>query len=117
MSDEDLSTACCICGAVSAIVRLQHEDAGVRFIYEGICAGNGSGSVIDEDRAIALRQAFSPPFTVESVDLAGLYDDAGFCRSCAKFYCFAHWNVTPTGGGWCPEGHLKILDPYWSPDD
>ncbi len=117
MSEEDLSTSCSICGAPSAIVRLRHEDAGVRFIYEGLCGGNGSGDFIGEDRATALREALSPPFTPERVSLAGLYDDAGFCRSCAKFYCFVHWKVTTTGGGWCPEGHFKSLDPHWSPDD
>lgn len=116
MSDEDLSPACCICRAPSAIIRLRLEDAGVRFTYEGVCAGNGGGRIIGEEEATALRTAFSPPFTVERVNVAGLYDDAGFCRSCEEFYCFAHWNVTATGGGWCPEGHLKLLDPYWSPE-
>jgi hypothetical protein len=107
MSDEDLSPACCICGAPSAIVRLRHEDAGVRFIYEGLCGGNGSGDVIGEDRATALREALSPPFTPERVDLAGLYDDAGFCRSCAKFYCFAHWEGHDDWRGLVPGRSLQ----------
>lgn len=117
MTDEDLSPACCICREPSAIVRLRHEDAGVRFVYEGVCAGNGSGNVIGEDRATALREALSPPVTPEGIALADLHDDAGFCRSCAQFYCYAHWNVTTTGGGWCREGHFKSLDPFWYPND
>lgn len=114
---ENLSPVCHKCGRPATTVELLHEVGSVRLRYEGLCAGNGQGDLVSEKRADAIRVAFTPPYAVERIRLAGLYDDGGFCRECLKFYCFKHWHVSSTGGGRCPKRHFKSLDPHWSPDD
>jgi hypothetical protein len=113
MSEEDLSPACSVCGKPASVVKLLQDGDATRFVFKGICGGNGGGDLISDERANAIRQAFSPPYSSEMVALAGLYDDGGFCRMCSRFYCYAHWSVSRTGGGWCPRGHFKSLDPHW----
>ena len=117
MLEEDLSPVCSKCGKPATIIKLVHEANGVCFRYEGICGGNGGGAPISGARADAIRMAFTVPYAIERIKLADLYDDGGFCRECLKFYCFSHWRVSTTGGGQCPKGHSKSLDPHWSPDD
>ncbi len=114
---EDLSPVCSKCGQPATTVILLHGRKGLRFQYAGICAGNGNGDPVSAKKANAIRKAFSPPYTSEKFRLADLWDEGGFCRECGKFYCFTHWHVSSTGGGWCPKGHFKRLDPHWSPDD
>ncbi len=117
MLEEDLSPACASCGKPATRIKLIHEVGGVRFRYEGICGGNGSGDLMPAARVDAIRTAFTTPYAAEKVKLADLYDDGGFCVECGNFYCFNHWNVSTTGGGSCPKGHFKSLDPHWSPND
>lgn len=117
MTEEVLGPACHTCGRPSAIIKFSQERGAVRFIYSGPGGSNGSiGDLITDERANAIRQAVTVPFDNVKLRLAGLYDGAGFCGQCAKFYCTTHWNVSTTGGGMCPEGHFKSLDPHWSPD-
>ena len=99
------------------MIKLFREKRGVCFQYKGICAGNGSGDLISEARAGAIRTAFTAPYTAERIQLADLYDDGGFCSECTAFYCYDHWHVSTTGGGRCPNAHFKSLDPHWSPDE
>jgi hypothetical protein len=115
--EQDLSPLCAECGRPATTVRLVPESAGVRFSYTGICAGNGGGDLVSPVRESAIRTAFSPPYSTERIKLADLYDDGGYCTECGKFYCFSHWRVSTTGGGRCPQGHFKSLDPHWSPDE
>ena len=84
--------------------------------YSGPGGSNGSGDSISAERARAIITAFTLPYDPNEIRAADYYDDAGYCLECRKFYCPTHWNVTPTGGGWCPAGHFKSLDPHWSPD-
>lgn len=84
--------------------------------YSGPGGSNGSGDSISAERAQAIITAFTLPYDPNEIRAADFYDDAGYCLECRKFYCPTHWNVTPTGGGWCPAGHFKSLDPHWSPD-
>lgn len=84
--------------------------------YEGPGGSNGLiGDAIDPARAARLVAAFSAPMTAEAMATLDFYDNAGFCVPCALFYCPAHWNVSSTGWGTCPEQHGKSLDPHWSP--
>lgn len=116
MLEEDLSPVCDVCGEVASTIKLVYDGKTVELIIEGICAGGGGS--ISQKRADKVRAAFALPHTAEKMALSGLDNDGGFCKECSKFYCYTHWNVTSTGGGWCPEGHLKILDPYgWPGDD
>lgn len=64
-----------------------------------------------------LTSAFTPPLTYTRIDSAGLYDNAGLCESWHAAFCYEHWHVSDTGGGWCPQGHFKSLDPHLSPAD
>jgi hypothetical protein len=84
--------------------------------YSGPGGSNGSGDRISSETAEAIRSAFTPPYELTKIKAAGFYDDAGFCATCGKFYCPTHWNVSSTGGGRCPAGHFKSLDPHWSPE-
>jgi hypothetical protein len=114
---EILSPGCSCCACSSATVQLLTDREGVRLIYSGPGGSNGSkGDRISPDRANAIRLAFSAPYSADGIGSAGFYDDAGFCRPCAKFYCENHWNVSGSGAGVCPEGHFKSLDPHWSPE-
>ena len=117
MNQEDLSPKCIVCGQASTVFKLSVTEAGVRFIYSGTVGSNGKlGDLISNERAMALRAALSPPFSPDKFRSADLYDEAGFCARCSAFYCPTHWNVSSTGGGTCPKGHLKSLDPHWSPE-
>jgi hypothetical protein len=88
----------------------------IYLLYDGPGGGNGwVGDPIDAERASRINEAFVAP-SAQRVLAAGFYDGAGFCDSCERFYCFAHWNVSTTGGGTCPQGHFKSLDPHWSPE-
>jgi len=93
-----------------------HDPRSWRFIFEGICAGNGLGDDISADRASQIAIAFTAPLGALRIRGADLYDDAGFCAACAAVYCFDHWGAPATGYGTCPQGHGKSLDPHWSPD-
>lgn len=116
MRKEDLSPACSVCGKPASVIKLFHSGDEVRFVFKGIVGGNGSGNPISQERAAALHDAFTPPYAAGRIARAGLYDDGGFCTTCGRFYCYTHWNVSSSGGGRCPEGHFKSLDPHWSPD-
>ncbi|MBK8049297.1 MAG: hypothetical protein IPK16_20575 [Anaerolineales bacterium] len=117
MLEENLSPSCSKCGKTAMIIKLVNEVGGVRFRYAGIGGGNGGGDLISAVKADAIRAAFTAPYAVERIQQADLYDDGGFCRECLKFYCFEHWHVSTTGGGHCPQGHFKRLDPHWSPEE
>jgi hypothetical protein len=113
---EILNPVCSCCGGASAVVELLTDEEGVRLIYSGPGGSNGSkGDRISPDRAKAIRDAFSAPYSADAIGATGFHDDAGFCKPCAKFYCENHWNVSDSGAGVCPEGHFKSLDPHWSP--
>ena len=117
MNEENLSPRCSVCGRPSAVVKLVGDKGSVRFIYSGPGGWNGNtGDPVSDERAQALRSALAPPFTSEKLRAAGLHDEAGFCARCSQFYCSTHWNVSGTGGGRCPKGHFRSLDPHWSPE-
>jgi hypothetical protein len=98
-------------------IELTESSGGWHLRYEGTAGcGNGSGDPISAERAQAILDAFSPPYEAAKIRAADFYDDFGFCTSCAKFYCPTHWRVSSTGGGTCPAGHFKSLDPHWHPD-
>jgi hypothetical protein len=108
---------CSVCAKPSATIELRNVAGEVRLMYSGPGGGSGSsGTPIEAKRIAAIRTAFVPPYSQAKVRAAGFFDDAGFCLPCGKFYCFTHWNVSTTGGGWCPSGHLKVLDPHASFD-
>ena len=111
-----LSPDCSVCGASAAKVQLSEYSDGWRLVFEGVAGGNGAGDPISNEQAQSIREALTPPFESATIDAAGFYDDFGFCRECEAFYCATHWQVTTTGGGTCPAGHFKSLDPYWHPD-
>ena len=112
-----LSPRCAVCRRTAATIGLSEDPGGWLLRYSGPGGSNGSGDRIPAERAAAIRKAFTPPYAVAAIKAAGFYDDAGFCAGCAKFYCPQHWNTSPTGGGRCPQGHFKSLDPHWSPDE
>jgi hypothetical protein len=86
-------------------------------VFEGVDAGNGFGSEIDENRAqVILPLVDAEPPSVGVVIAAGFYDDAGFCLECGVPYCYDHWHEGSSTRGTCPKGHAKSLDPHWSPD-
>lgn len=126
MSDEPQASPflrevrCHVCGDVAATAELVADVTlkdGWRFVFTGIERGTGpSGTTPTDKEAARLTRAFSEPLSYGRVRTAWLYDEAGFCRDCEKPYCFEHWNVSTTGGGTCPAGHFKSLDPHWSPD-
>jgi hypothetical protein len=74
------------------------------------------GDPISKEKAEIIIAAFSEPFKKSKIKTAEFYDDAGFCSECEQFYCCRHWNLSSTGGGKCPNGHFKSLDPHWSPE-
>lgn len=112
----DLSPHCAACGRTAATLELSEDSGGWLLRYSGPGGSNGGGDCIPAERAAAIRKAFTPPYAAATIKAAGFYDDAGFCVPCGKFYCPRHWNISSTGGGRCPEGHFKSLDPHWSPD-
>lgn len=108
--------ACAVCGKGATHVELRREGDTWRFIYRGIEAGNGSGSVVSTERAALLTEAFADPPQFDLMKEADLhYDNAGYCTRCGVAYCSDHWNVSSTGYGHCPQGHGASLDPHWSP--
>lgn len=113
----DFRPACADCGKAAARIRLFNDDGSWRLVYEGVDSGTGSGGMdIGPDRASAIVSGFAEPYSKDKIRKADFYDDGGFCIECGRFYCRTHWNVSATGGGRCPNGHFKSLDPHWSPD-
>jgi hypothetical protein len=86
------------------------------FVYRGIEAGNGGGSVVTDEYAGLLTAAFADPPNFDLLRQAEIYDDAGFCSQCSVAYCSEHWSPSSIGYGHCPQGHGKSLDPLWSAD-
>jgi hypothetical protein len=118
MTEHDFSPTCCICGRISAVVKLLRAADEIRFIYGGLSGSNGAGSLITKQEAITIQTAYAPPVTAQKLKAIGhLPGSDGFCTQCSLFYCSAHWKISSTGGGRCPEGHFETLDPHWSPDD
>lgn len=112
-----LSPPCSECGNSAALVRLAEFSDGWRLTFEGVAgSGNGGGDPISGAKVQSIRDALSPPYASERIRAAGFYDDFGYCIPCEKFYCATHWQVSTTGGGTCPAGHFKSLDPHWHPD-
>ena len=108
---------CSVCGKPSATLELLDVGSGLRLLYSGPGGSSGStGTAVTPKEAAVLRSAFAPPYSFARIRTAHLYDDAGFCERCGGFYCPAHWNLTATGGGWCPKKHFKSLDPHASFD-
>lgn len=108
---------CALCGLPGATIRIEALAEGHRLIYDGPGGSSGPGGVpITRERRDAIALAFVPPFRCERIKSAGFYDDAGFCDVCGCFYCPEHWSISATGGGRCPKGHFKSLDPHWSPE-
>lgn len=90
---------------------------GWRLGFQGVAGvGGGAADPMSGDEARAMREALTPPYDAAKIRNAGFYDDFGFCLDCEAFYCSAHWQVSTTGGGTCPNGHFKSLDPHWRPD-
>jgi len=113
-----IETRCSICNRVAARIEILGDAGSERMRYEGIVAGSGpTGVPVDAGRMRLVAEAFVTPYDNTKIRAAGFYDDAGYCEPCKSFYCFDHWNTTDTGGGWCPKGHFKSLDPNWSPED
>ncbi|HEX4954669.1 MAG TPA: hypothetical protein VF017_14855 [Thermoanaerobaculia bacterium] len=119
-----LTTPCSVCGVPAARMYLWEREGVWYLRFAGLCGMNfaspgpsDQGDPISAERAQAFLAAFGgPDYDTEKIAATGLYDDAGFCRPCGKFYCATHWNISSTGGGTCPAGHFKSLDPHWHPD-
>jgi hypothetical protein len=113
----DIRPACAVCGKAASRIQL-FDVAGVwRLVYDGLEGGTGpSGMEITPDLVSAIISGFAEPYSKEKIRRADFYDDGGFCLECEKFYCRAHWDISATGGGRCPNGHFKSLDPHWSPN-
>jgi hypothetical protein len=108
---------CSLCSRPSATIRVVSRDDGPRLVYDGPGGSSGSGGVpITQARVDAIAAAFVTPYERAKIKAAEFFDDAGFCESCECFYCPTHWNISTTGGGTCPKGHFKSLDPHWSPE-
>lgn len=109
---------CSKCGEVASTFQLFNEFGKWRLVFEGSCAGNGSsGDEITYEHALAIIAGFTEPYSEQGIRSAGFFDDGGYCLECCKFYCSKHWHISTTGGGACPKGHFKSLDPLWSPED
>lgn len=108
---------CSKCGEVASTFQLFLEFGQWRLVFEGLVAGNGSrGDEISQEGAQAIIAGFAEPYESQRIRAAGFFDDGGYCLECCQFYCSRHWHVSTTGGGTCPNGHFKSLDPHWSPD-
>jgi hypothetical protein len=112
----EFNPRCAKCGAAAATIQLFEEGGKWRLVYSGPGGSNGGGDETAAKRADAIVAGFTEPYHKDRIRAAGFYDDAGFCLDCGAFYCAAHWNASSTGGGKCPRGHFKSLDPHWSPD-
>ena len=116
-SETVFEPSCVLCGRPSATIRITSQAEGFVLIYDGPGGSSGSSGVpITRARYEAITAAFVEPFTITKIRAAEFYDDAGFCGLCGCFYCPTHWNISATGGGTCPKGHFKSLDPHWSPE-
>ena len=112
-----LTPACSVCHTPAARVELSEYSDGWCLVFEGVAgSGNGAGDSISNERAQSIRKALTPPFESATIEAVGFYDDFGFCQACEAFYCSTHWQVSATGGGTCPAGHFKSLDPHWHPE-
>lgn len=112
-----LQPRCVVCSGVTATLRLVSRPPVIYFIYSAPGGGNGvDGDRILPSQAERLVAAFKEPYDRAKIEAAGLYDDAGYCRSCQAFYCSEHWEVTASGGGTCPNGHFKEYRSHWSPE-
>lgn len=109
---------CAACDRTAATIRLIYDDETltkpdeVLLIFSSLMV-QATGWKITLEWAERIKASFAPPhddFT--RIRLADFADDAGFCGSCLKFYCWSHWNVLSSGVGWCPELHVKTIDPY-----
>jgi hypothetical protein len=107
---------CAECAAPASTIQLFNDSGKWRLIYQGPEAGNGNGDDITPESARAIIAGFSEPYVKAKIRAADFYDDGGFCLECGQFYCPTHWNISATGGGKCPKGHFKSLDPHWSPE-
>jgi hypothetical protein len=107
---------CAACSTPASTIRLFNDSGKWRLLYQGPESGNASGSDITPEAARAIIAAFEEPYVKERIRAADFYDDAGFCLECGQFYCSKHWNISSTGGGRCPKGHFKSLNPHWSPE-
>lgn len=111
-----LAAPCAVCGVSAGTVVLAEYADGWRFTFEGVAGfGNGGSLRITDEEAQAIRDALSLPYESAKIQAAGFYDDFGYCTACEQFYCATHWQVSTTGGGTCPAGHFKSLDPHWHP--
>ena len=107
---------CATCGGQTVEIELIDSDEGWYLRYQGVAgSGNGRGDLISAASAQAIRDALHAPCAA-SIQQAGLYDGFGYCALCAAFYCATHWQLSASGGGRCPAGHFKSLDPHWSPE-
>ncbi|MEM8929681.1 MAG: hypothetical protein AAGE94_00810 [Acidobacteriota bacterium] len=112
-----LSPSCSSCGMSTAMVHLVERTDGWRLVFQGVAgSGNGTGDPITVEQVQRIRAALTPPYESAAIQAAGTHDDFGFCTDCEAFYCATHWQVSTTGGGTCPAGHFKSLDPHWHPD-
>ena len=107
---------CSTCGEVASTIQLFKEMGKWQLVYDGPGGSNGFGDEIEHERARATIAGFTKPYTVQGIRAADFFDDGGFCLKCSQFYCETHWGISTTGGGRCPKGHFKGLDPHWSPD-
>ena len=107
---------CSKCGEVASTIQLFKESGKWQVVYDGPGGSSGSGVEIADESARAIVTGFTKPYSVEGIRAADFFDDGGFCLECSQFYCSSHWGISTTGGGRCPMGHFKSLDPHWSPD-
>jgi len=108
---------CAVCGRPSATIRIEARADSLRLVYDGPGGSTGpNGDPITRARCDAITAAFTAPFDGAKIRAVGFHDDAGFCERCGLFYCPEHWKTSTTGGGTCPQGHFKSLDPHWSPE-
>jgi len=114
---DSLSPRCSVCERLAAKIEVLEVSGSWLLRYSGPGGSNGSGDRISAERARVIRDAFAEPYEPTRIRAAGFYDDAGFCLDCGKFYCPTHWDISSTGGGFCPAGHFKSLDPHWSPEE
>lgn len=113
---QTLLPPCRVCARPSAQVQLERRGGNWHLRYTGPGGSNGQGSPITYEQADRIVAALTPPYESRLIQSIGWYDDAGYCSKCSAFYCATHWNLSPSGGGFCPGGHFKSLDPHWSPN-